>query len=84
MTTPNLDITPHCWVELLMRFTFSIEYQKEWNSAAADALSWVTLRQDAATMKSILEGVTVGKIGRADAHDGAVAEADEEIHKQVW
>ena len=35
-------------------------------------------------MKSILDEVTVGTIGRADAHNPAVAEADEEIHKQVW
>ena len=26
MTTPNLDATQHQWVELLVRFTFSIEY----------------------------------------------------------
>ena len=26
----------------------------------------------------------MGMIGRADAHNPAVAEADEEIHKQVW
>ena len=34
-------------------------------------------------MKSILDGVTVGSTGRADAHDTVVTEADEEIHKQV-
>ena len=26
----------------------------------------------------------MGTAGRADAHDLVVAEADEEIHKQVW
>ena len=26
----------------------------------------------------------MGTMGRMDAHDPAVAEADEEIHKQVW
>ena len=35
-------------------------------------------------MQSILAGVTLGTIGRADAHDPVVAEADEEMHKQVW
>ena len=27
---------------------------------------------------------TMGTIGRAEAHDPVVVEADEEIHKQVW
>ena len=35
-------------------------------------------------MKSFLDEVTVGTKGRADAHDPVVAEADEEIHKQIW
>ena len=35
-------------------------------------------------LKSILDGVTVGSTGRANAHDPVVAEADEEIHKQAW
>ena len=35
-------------------------------------------------MKSILDGITVGTIGRVDAHNPVVVEADEEIHKQVW
>ena len=47
-----------------------------------DALSQVTLKLDAETVKSILDGVTMGMTERADAHDPAVAEADEEIHKQ--
>ena len=34
-------------------------------------------------MKSILDGVTVGSMKRADAHDLVVAKADEEIHKPV-
>ena len=84
MTTPNVDATQHHWVESLARFTFSIEYQKGWDNAAADALSWVTLKLDAETMKSILGGVNMGMPERADAHEPAVAEVDEEIHKQVW
>ena len=35
-------------------------------------------------MKSILDRVTVGMTERANSHDPVVAEADEEIHKQVW
>ena len=34
-------------------------------------------------MKSILDRVTVGTIGRVDAYYPVVAEVDKEIHKQV-
>ena len=83
MTTPNLDATQHCWVESLARFTFCIKYQKGKDNAAADALSHVTLKLDAVTVKSILEAVTMGMTDRADTHHPAVADADEEIHEQV-
>ena len=82
MTTPNLDATQHCWVESLVRFTFSIEHQREWDNAAVDDLSQVTSKLDVETMKSILNRVTMVMTERADAHDLAVAEADEEIHGQ--
>ena len=81
MTTPNLDATRHQWVEVLTQFTFSIKYKKGHDNAAANALSHVTLKLNAETGKSILDGVTVGTMERADAHDLAVAQADEEIHK---
>ena len=42
------------------------------------------MRLDAETVKSILDGITVGTTGRADAHNPMVVEADKEIHKQVW
>ena len=42
MTTPNLDGAQHSWVESFARFTFSIQYQKGWDSLATDALSQVT------------------------------------------
>ena len=48
---------------------------------ATDALSHVTSKLNADTVKSILDGVTVGTTKRADAHDPVVAQADEEIHK---
>ena len=59
---------------------FSIESQKGCDNMASDALSWVTSKLNAETVKSILFGVTVGTIKRADAHDPVVAKADEEIH----
>ena len=43
---------------------------------AKDALSWLTWRLDADTVKSILDGIIV-------AHNPVVVETDEEIHKQV-
>ena len=69
MTTPNLDVTQHHWEESLAGFAFSIEYQKGWNNMAANSLSWVKLSLDVETMKSILDGITVGLTGRADGHN---------------
>ena len=81
LSTLNLDATQHCWVESLARFTLSIENQKARDKAVANGLSHVTSKLDKEVVKSILDGVTVWTIGRADAHDVAVAEANERIHK---
>ena len=62
---------------------FSIEYQKGRDNAVADALNHVTSKLEAEVVKSILDGVTTGTIGRADTHDPTVAEANERIHKRV-
>ena len=48
-----------------------------------DALNQVTSKLDAETLKSILDGITMGMTERADAQDLAVAKANEEIHKPV-
>ena len=68
---------------MLASFTFSIEYQEGRYNAIADALSCVASMQDADVVKSILDGVTMGTMGRADTHDPVVAEANERIYKQV-
>ena len=81
MTTPNLDTTRHWWIESLAWFTFSIEYQKGCDNVAADALSQVTLKLNAETVKSILDGVAMGTTKRADIHDSVVAKADEVTHQ---
>ena len=39
----------------------------------------ITLKLDAGTMKSILDGVTMGITERVDTHNPVVGEADEEI-----
>ena len=44
-------------------------------------LSCVISKLDAEVMKSILDRVTIETIGRIDAHDPAVVEANEKIHK---
>ena len=46
-------------------------------------MSHVALMLDTEVVKSILDKVTIRTIGRADAHDPVVDEAEEEIHKQV-
>ena len=83
LSTPNLDATQNHWVELLTEFTFSIECQKGGSNSVADALSHVMSKLDAEVVKSILDGVTIGSIGRADAHELVVAETGERIHKQA-
>ena len=50
VTTPNLNATKYQWLESLPRLTFSIEYQKECDNVATDALSQVTLKLNAETM----------------------------------
>ena len=84
MTMPNLDANWYHWVESFAGFTFSIEYHRGQDNTAIDALGQVTLKLDTEIVKSILDRVTVGTLGRVDAHDKAVVEADEQIHKQVW
>ena len=39
MSSPNLDATKHCWIDELVPFTFSLEYQKWKNNVVADTLS---------------------------------------------
>ena len=77
LTTPNLDATRHCWMESLAGFSFGIKYQKGWDNEVADALSQVTLRLDAETVKFILDEVIAESTGRVDVHDPVVAETDE-------
>ena len=52
-------------------------------NAATDALSQVTSRLDAETMKSILDGITVEMTERPGAQDPAVTKTDEGICKPV-
>ena len=83
LTTPNLAATQYHWMELLAGFTVIIKYQKGRDNTVANALSCVASKLNAEAVKSILDGVTIGTTGRADAYDPIVAEADERIHQQV-
>ena len=60
MTTPNLDATRHHWVESLAQYTIDIDNQKGLNNTVADVLSKITTRLNAETVKSILNGVSMG------------------------
>ena len=83
MTTPNLDATQHHWIESLVRFRFSNEYQKGHDMLLQMLWAEWLLRLDAETVRSILDGVTMGMVERADAHDPVVANADEDIHNSI-
>ena len=50
LTTPNLYATGHRWVGTLASFEFSLEYQKGADNGATDALSWVPVNHDRATV----------------------------------
>ena len=76
LTTPSLDTNWHHQVESLAGFTFSIKYGKGRDNAVVDALSHVASKLNTEAVKSILDGVTVGTMGRADAHDPEVSEAN--------
>ena len=83
MTTPNLDTTQNCRWSHLPDSLLALNTKREGDNAVADALSHVTLKLDAVTVKTILDGVTVGMTNRADVHHLLVADADEEIYKHV-
>ena len=63
---PNLDATGHQWVGALVSYEFSLEYQKGSDNAAADALSWVPIRHDGKTVRSLLEGSVTGITDRGE------------------
>ena len=83
MTTPNLDATGHWWVGALARFNFQLEYQKGWDNTVADALSQITTCLSPKAVQSILDGVTLGMVHRAEGHDPSVVEGDHHIEKEV-
>ena len=81
MMTPNLDATSHWWVGALVWFNFELEYHKGCDNTLADALSWVTTQLD--TVKSILNGVTLGTAHWADVHDPTIVKGDHHLEQEV-
>ena len=83
MSTPNLDATGHRWVGALVQFNFQLEYQKGHDNTMADVLSWVSTQLDPKTVKSILNGVTLGMAHRAKVNDLAMVEGDQHLEQEV-
>ena len=83
MTTPNLDVIGHQWVEVLVRFNFQLEYQKGWDNTVADALSQITTCLGPEAVQSVLDGVIMGMAHMAEGHDPSVVEGDHNIEKEV-
>ena len=81
--TPNLDAIGHQWVGALEQFNFELEYQKGHDNTVADALSWVTTWLDPDTVRSILDGVTLGTTCWAKVHDPTIVEGDCHLEQEV-
>ena len=84
MTTPNLDATGHQWFGALARFNFQLEYQKGCNNTIEDVLSWITTHLDPDTVRSVLDGITLGATHRAESHHPTVVEDDHGMEKEVY
>ena len=76
MMTPNLDATGHWLVSSFAQFNFELEYQKAHDNTVVDTLSWVTTWLDLDTVRSILDGVTLGATHWADIHNPTIVEGN--------
>ena len=83
MSTPNLDAMGHWWVGAFVQFNFELEYQKSCDDTVAEALSQVTTWPDPNTVRSILDGVTLGTVHQAEVHDSAIVEGDHHLEREV-
>ena len=83
MSTPNPDAMGHQWVGTLVQINFELEYQKGCDNTVADLLSSVTAWMDPETVKSILDGVTLGMVHHAKVHDPAMVEGDQCLEQEV-
>ena len=83
MTTPNLDATGHQWVSALAKYNFWLEYQKGWDNAVADALSWVTTHLELETVQAVLDGATMGTSQRAERENPTIIKNDQQLEQEV-
>ena len=83
MSTPNLDATGHRWVSALAKYDFRLEYQKGWDNAAADALSWVTTHLPPEAIQAVLDGATVGAFQWAERDRPAIIENEQHLEQEV-
>ena len=75
LTTPNLDLTGHCWVGALASYEFTLEYQKGSDNAATDMLSRVPVKHKD-TVRSLLEGAVTGTTERGEAFVSQTLQVD--------
>ena len=83
MTTPNLDATGHWSVGALAKFNFQLEYQKGWDNAVTDALSWITTHLGPEAIQAILDGASIGASQRVKREDPTVIKGDQQREKEV-
>ena len=76
LLTPNLAATGHQWFGALAKFNFELEYKKGHDNMVSDVFSEVTTWLDPETVKSILNGVTLGKEHWAEVHNPAMVECN--------
>ena len=82
MTTPNLDGTGHQWVGALAKYNFWLEYQKGWDNAVVNVLSWITTCLGPEVVEAILDGATIDASQRAE-EDPAVIKGDHQMEKEM-
>ena len=83
MSTPNLYAMGHRWVSALAKYDFWLEYQKGWDNAAADALSWVTTHLQPEAVQAILDGAAVDASQQGERESPAVIENNQWLEQEV-
>ena len=60
MTSPNMDVIKHHWINELAKYDFSFKYQKGKNNTVADAPSWTSKKcLSKEEMEVILQSVPI-------------------------
>ena len=80
---PNLDATGYQWVSALVWFNFELEYQKGHDNTVGDMLSQVTTQLDQGTVKSILNGVSLGTVHWAKIYDPAIVVGGHHLEQEI-